>query len=77
MTLLEFQARFVVALRQDPPQLQDGVLDAEFGSWLLRHFTPEELQVFRDFEDENGAAAADEIVNQCFAAAGLTASKKL
>lgn len=76
MTLLEFQARFVSALRKDPPQLVDGILDAEFGGWLLKYFTAEELHVFREFEDRRGAAAADEVVLQCFALAGLTARRK-
>jgi hypothetical protein len=77
VTVGELFIRLVAALRAEPPKLVDNVIEEKtFGDWLARHFTLDEVEVLRDFEDRAGASDVDSLIRAAFICAGLPEPKR-
>lgn len=71
ISIEEFFEKFTDQLKKDPPKDLKTMSEAAMGDWLASHFTLDELELLRQFEDEKGATAAEFIIMLAFQTAGL------
>lgn len=74
ITIEEFVLRFVRKLKEEKVvYVGDYLSEGAIGDWLARHFSLDEMEALRRFEDEHGEEAANRLVQLMFLMAGLRA----